>query len=796
MRPQGSPCESTAHASVVLVLDRTLTPAGERRLKDLRVLGRGAEMPWPSPGVFSVSGLADKILVGLAQMGIGEGPLDVISNEDLVVGLWAEQKRSPGLKTFRRELREALKLAPLGLSYEEWISVVRELEETSSSGDLRLWSQRILLYLSALAFAVQRRKALTRWDNVARLVHGVEDAALEKLPWAALLERNPFRTEKIRFTVPEVQDPQPLEELLLKKLPLEVVRLREECNDEFPLFDLASLPPSDFASGEELAFAWAFEAAPPGPVEAVTALPGKFPIDVATKTWEDDNEELRILALFCASLAHPQSSHDSFQRFAAHQEFLKAWKLDATATPATLVQTWRSERDPPLDARLLDTIASFSLSEVSEVFGYLSESPLFRVEREAFTDSRLDPRGAPLVTLVDLPFMGANHFALWGIPKDFDKHLAPTSVSVLRSQDFPSSLRKILEGRGHWMPDPEREQRALLGALSSLGDALYTIETHSNQRLDIAPAPEWRLPQLAARNVFSPSALEAYAECSMRFYLERVLKPSRVEDWDPVPMDPLNAGNWVHAVLEDFLKAPRWNQVSEVLASLLNAKRPEIFSAPHSASYERILDQESRLLTERLEEHVLLFEKPLLEIMGERVRIDTETPLKTAFRDRSYNGKIDRLDLYIGNMALLWDYKTGSISQKKSLSQIENHKFQWHLYRAMLSQLDPGLKVAGGGYLNPLDPSKSRLVVFETLFPSEALEPFTRLCASLGHPLEIIADENVVMDALANAVEALRVRLSMGEVRPDGDIKKACARCHSRGLCGKPYFEGTFDGLA
>lgn len=784
------------------MLDRTLTPAGERRLKDLRCLGRGAEFSWPSPGVFSVTQLAHKILIDLAGKGLCQCPPEVISTEDLVLGLWAQESCSPHLAVFQRELREALKLAPLGLSPAEWISLRTELEAgNKTNGELRIWSERIYLYVQALAYAAARNCALTRWDHVSQVVATLPSAALQEVSWIRIFERHPFRSEKLSLSVCEVQDPQPLEDAFLRRLPLQVNRLRHESNDEsFPLAKRARF--DDFASvagADDLAFAWAFDASPPGPVEAVVAVPGNFPIDVTLKNTEDDNEELRLLALYCEALSDPQNLQHPFRRHAREARFVKDWKLGELPSPQStdILRAWRRERETPVTPLTLKCLEGLSLKNLAEAFAYLAESPLFAIERAPFRDARLDPRGAPLVTLVDLPFMGASRFALWGIEKDFEKFLSPTSSSILRNQDFPPSFRKILEGRGHWLPDPEREQRALLGALAELGEALLVMEPRTNEILSTSPPPSWTLNKVADRKSFSPSALEAYAECSLRYYIERVLRPGRVLDWDPVPMDPLLAGQWVHAILEDFLQAPDWRSPAELLEKIIARHREAIFSIPHSASYDKILLQEAFLIQEKLCEHLMDFEKPLLDVMGPRVQLETESLVEGLYAERPYHGKIDRLDHYAESRALLWDYKTGSLSQTSALKQIENNKFQWHLYRALLTNTRPSLSIAGGGYLNPLDPSKSRLILYTAHVTSAQQAGLEALCLQTGHALEIVENGAPLDESLLTTIKTLRDRLDQGHVAPDGDIKKACRRCSSISLCGKPYLEGApNDALA
>jgi hypothetical protein len=761
----------------------------------LRCLGRGSGFRWPSPGVFSVTQIAEKILIDLAGQGLVDSPPELLSTEELVLGLWVQESCSLPLEVFSREMREALKLAPLGLSAGEWIALRSEIENPEkTNGELRVWSERIYLYVQALAFAANRARALTRWDNVSKVVMGLETKDLERVSWIKIFERHPFDTEKLSLTVCEVQDPQPLEDAFLRMLPIPVTRMRQECSDEkFPLAGCSRIETfEDIRDADDLAFAWAFDASVPGPVEAVIAVPGNFPIDVTLRSTEDDNEELRLLALYCDALSDPKNLQHPFHRHAREARFLNEWKLAMIPLPqaSNILHAWRTEREVSISPLVLECLELLSLKNLGQAFAFLAESQLFAVERSPFSDARLDPRGAPLVTLVDLPFMGARRFALWGIEKDFEKYLSPTSTSVLRKQDFPASFRKILEGQGHWIPDPEREQRALLGALSQLGDALVVMEPRPLETFTPSPAPEWTVGNVSERKSFSPSALEAYAECSLRYYVERVLRPGRVLDWDPIPMDSLLAGQWVHAILEEFLQAPDWVNPAETLERIIEKHRKEIFLSAHSDSYDKILIQEAFLLKEKLVEHLTDFEKPLLDLMGTRVKLETETLVEGSFEGRSYHGKLDRLDHYPNQKALLWDYKTGTLAQTSALKQIENNKFQWHLYRSLLESGRPSLSIVGGGYLNPLDPSKSRLILFAELLTSAELAGLEALCLETGHALEIIETSQALSESLTTTISALRLRLDEGLVAPDGNPKKACPRCSLLGLCGKPYLEG------
>jgi gas vesicle protein len=813
------------HAKVVLILDRTLSPAGERRLKDLRCLGRagGAEdFAWPSPAVFNIPKFANKICTALAQKNLIEPRPAALRFEELLLRLWMECKsaesfkkwKNLSLKSFEQELKIALKFATLGLTQEELISLLAEVEEgAKDSADFSLWGKRILLYLTAQKWAAQKNIALTVWDNVFYLTHEIDVELLKQISWLGLLERHPFKCsqEDISFVIPEIQSPQVVEKNFLKKLSqifkvTYVARKKTHASSEtffLSQLEAAVANPKASLKADDVAIAWTFELEAPGPIETLCALSGQYTLDLALKTREDENIELRMLGLFSDYLADTHNSQHPFHRFQKDTAFLRSWKLmtdnlsvsDTKLDVKTLIETWVEKTNPELSQELLENISTqLNHKQVAEFFLYLSKSSIFCESIEELVHPRLAANGVPLLTLPDLALAGAKEYWLWGSRKDFEKFLAPQSSHVLKQQDWPLLLRRLLDARGLALPDPEEEQELLLGSLESLGTKLKILETPWSERSPLQAAPQWQEAQLLAKDSLSPSALEAYHDCSLRYYFERILKPERIEDWDPVPLNPMEYGNWVHVVLEKFLQNPDWDQLDSVLLNLIQAEQKNLFQSPHSPAYQKILSQESEILFEKLRDHLKNFEAPLLHILGPRTQLQAELTIKSSWQGRNYHGKVDRLDTYNSQWQLLWDYKTGHV-QNKHATQVNNGKFQWHLYRALLSSEK---NICGGGYLNPLDASKSNLILFTSQFPHDKTQAFFELAENTGHKIEIADTE--AEDTIAQNLEAklseLHEKMQLGILAPEGDIKKDCPHCSARALCGKVYLEAENDSMA
>ena len=217
---------------------------------------------------------------------------------------------------------------------------------------------------------------------------------------------------------------------------------------------------------------------------------------------------------------------------------------------------------------------------------------------------------------------------------------------------------------------------------------------------------------IAGREALSATEIEAYAQCPVKWFIERVLRPVSL---DP-DAEPLGRGSVAHKALEQTLRqlgeplhpANAAHAVTLMRVALKGAEagRPlSVNPRKRVAEYHRLESDLVRYLhgaaaagsSLRPRSFELSFglpgaEQPAVEVVaGVRLR-----------------GKIDRVDVSAdGSQALVIDYK-GRGLQPGQDKWLEQDKLQAGLYAIALGALEPGLDVAGA-VLQPLgaDPDKA-----------------------------------------------------------------------------------------
>lgn len=191
-------------------------------------------------------------------------------------------------------------------------------------------------------------------------------------------------------------------------------------------------------------------------------------------------------------------------------------------------------------------------------------------------------------------------------------------------------------------------------------------ENEVHLRVDFSqsqPAAVAKTPALAAAlraREFSPSALDTYLDCGLRFYYQYALRLSERDELSD-DIEQRDIGVIVHEVLENFFKA-------RVGAPLKITEQ----------DYGRIIEEAGRVFDERLRGHNAGFEYLIKRQVERRLRdildyhrdnlagitiLDCE-PRLAAELDTKYGaiklkGRADRVDLRGGVIHIL-DYKTGS----------------------------------------------------------------------------------------------------------------------------------------
>jgi ATP-dependent helicase/DNAse subunit B len=324
-------------------------------------------------------------------------------------------------------------------------------------------------------------------------------------------------------------------------------------------------------------------------------------------------------------------------------------------------------------------------------------------------------------------------------------------------------------------PAAERVQRRPLGAAGFEAALAPTENEEARARLAAGPgAPEPALASLRdprvlgvvnARATWSASALEAYASCPVKWFVDRLLRPTALEP-DP---EPMLRGDLAHRVLEDTLRAlsaggpltpERLDEARALLRTSLDARADDATISPNA--------ERRRAALRRLEADLLRYVEQAAH--GRSAFVPQEFELRFGGPDDALaaaelaggelrlQGRIDRIDVSAdGAEAIVYDYKgKGAPPQAKWL---EDARLQVGLYLLALPQL---LNVeAVGGLYQPLgrdDDGRPRGLLLDDADPGLASVGKDRLA-----PAEFDALLQEVLDAALQALRGIR----SGALAPD-----------------------------
>jgi ATP-dependent helicase/DNAse subunit B len=333
-----------------------------------------------------------------------------------------------------------------------------------------------------------------------------------------------------------------------------------------------------------------------------------------------------------------------------------------------------------------------------------------------------------------------------------------------------------------------RVQRRALGAAGFEPALAPTANEAARHRLAAGPgAPEpamaWLrdarvLGVINARGTWSASALEAYASCPVKWFVERLLRPDALEP-DP---EPMLRGELAHRVLEDTLRAlsdggpltpERLAEARALLRAALDERADDARISPNAERRRSALRRlEADLL--RYVEHAAhgrsAFSPREFELRFGGPE-DPLGPAELAGGELRLQGRIDRIDVSAdGGEAIVYDYKgKGAPPQAKWLDE---SRLQVGLYLLALPQL-LGVEAVGGLY-QPLgrdDDGRPRGLLLDDADPGLASVDRDRLA-----PGEFEALLRDVLDAALAAVRGIR----SGALVPDP------TSCAYRGGCAHP----------
>ncbi len=313
----------------------------------------------------------------------------------------------------------------------------------------------------------------------------------------------------------------------------------------------------------------------------------------------------------------------------------------------------------------------------------------------------------------------------------------------------------------------DQRLRRPLGAAESDGshDGDAVLVEHSGTLSD------QRVLDSLRQRPWSPSSLEAWISCPMRWFVERMLGPN---SFDPDP-EPLVRGGLAHAALHETLEGLRAASGSarltparlpaarELLRAALEANEP---AHPLSVAPERRPGARRRLRAdlERYLEHAATAESPLepahLELgfgidAGEERGEASELAAFELAPGSRLRGRIDRIDISEAGEAVIYDYK--SSYAPAPAKWVSEGKLQVALYMRVVEEL-LGLRVAGGFYqpLSGYDLRARGVLDCESTVALDCVKGDSRPAAEVHELLEeaMALARSAVAEAAAGSLQA------------------------------------------
>jgi RecB family exonuclease len=259
-----------------------------------------------------------------------------------------------------------------------------------------------------------------------------------------------------------------------------------------------------------------------------------------------------------------------------------------------------------------------------------------------------------------------------------------------------------------------RRTRLLADVVWPLGEAPTAAEAERSlaaalaPRRGQAPVPRYELSAAALSRVrhsgrVSAGALETYADCPVRWLVDRELAPERFEP----ESDGLARGNWVHGLLEKLLArlggpvTPASLPEALRLLDELVSELPAVVAAGRPPTVRAAMIESIVADLRRYLEHEAAtgsgWEQAGLEL---RFGFEDEVslPALTLAEGVTVRGVIDRVDVDGRGHAIVRDYKSGrSRPQHPSARWTEDRQLQVPLYMLAVRSL-LGLEPVGGFY--------------------------------------------------------------------------------------------------
>ncbi|MFL5884417.1 MAG: PD-(D/E)XK nuclease family protein, partial [Thermoleophilaceae bacterium] len=271
------------------------------------------------------------------------------------------------------------------------------------------------------------------------------------------------------------------------------------------------------------------------------------------------------------------------------------------------------------------------------------------------------------------------------------------------------------------------------------------------------------LADLAARECLSAGALESYADCPVKWLVEKLLDPEPLEP-DP---EPMVRGRYAHAVLEATYRRlgsrvtpANVDEAETILLEELKAGEKDFRISPKETRVRtavRKLEFDLLRLLRHEAESGSRLEPRELELAFGMPDEGSKPALELAEEGVSIRGRIDRVDSVNGH-ALVRDYKSGRSAYPVAKWAADN-RLQVALYMLAVREL-LGLEPIGGVYVPLADRKGKPRGLVARDHADELGEGFA------PNDLKDRADFEAELAAARTRVGELAARMRAGEVRP------------------------------
>lgn len=715
----------------LLIGDRSISTYGRRVLKGLRSFHSG----WPLPGVYLPTEIAAKVLQKASLTKAQCSDWELFS-------FLAHERADQKLEEVYDDFLQAKNLRKL-VGYEVAAQMIASEEISDKS--------RAVLYTLLLLkkYSNENNKTVHSFD----LLEEACDLLETKNPGIDFhVAEDPKELCVIGF-----RELYPLEERLLSALgkKYQTKRLSDEIH--FEKSDEEIKVPQKYAEVDEVRnLLWVSELDPPAPLEAQLLSGSKTPLRLAVAAGVRTSSP----ALDRIKNTWPESAEwlqESIQKF-----------------------------NPSHERELLERIHNEKLSRgptLLQALGFFNKIDLGIESFERSVPLSQNPQDPLLVTLEDLPLLDPAQTALW-TKKEKLKEIVNDFCSKLNPLKNFRDIEKHLLAEGIAVPRVEEEQKTFERYFYSFLDSFRILKQKKSSEWERAPRFEIKSTKISEK--LSPSALEALYKCPLNFHFSREERLEQFEGEDELDINPIRRGNWVHYTMEALPWSKPEKITRELIQKVLKEKLPKAFDKNASPAYQNILLAQTKAMADALFHYVKAVDIPLSQhFPARKSQSEQDVSTEIVIKDKKVHlrGRVDRLD-FVGDGALLWDYKNGNFSNSKLAKHMEDGSFQWLLYKEIFHK--EGIPIHGGGYINPLNLKKSRLFFFQGAPMPETF--YDNLDANEIKYERISRDEEEnLRKTLNDKVESLVEKWSSGSRAAQPLDPSICDYCAHIGRCGHPY---------